>query len=46
MIGDRVWFLCRHIKTTRPFAKLDYQCLGPFVITTEIDDATFHLNLP
>ena len=24
----------------------DYQCLGPFVITTQINDATFLLNLP
>ena len=37
--------LRHHIKTTRPCAKLDYQRLGPFLITTRINDATFRLNV-
>jgi hypothetical protein len=45
-IGDQVWFLRRHIKTTRPCDKLDCQRLGPFVITERINDATFRLDLP
>ena len=45
-VGDRVWLLRRHIKTTRPCEKLDYQRLGPFLITARINDATFRLNLP
>ena len=45
-IGDRVWLLRRHIKTTRPCDKLDYRRLGPFRITGKINDVTFHLDLP
>ena len=42
-VGDRVWLLCRHIKSTQPCAKFDYQRLGPFVTTARITDATFRL---
>jgi hypothetical protein len=46
-IGDRrVWLLRRHVKTTRPCDKRDYQHLGPFFITERINDATFRLDLP
>ena len=45
-IGDHVWILRRHIKTTRPCAKLDYQRLGPFIITEWVNDATFRIDLP
>jgi hypothetical protein len=45
-IGDRVWLLRRHIKTTRPCDKLDYRRLGPFRITGKINDVTFRLDLP
>jgi hypothetical protein len=38
--------LRHHIMTTRPCDKLDYQRLGPFVITERINDATFGLDLP
>ena len=36
-VGDRVWLLRRHIKTTSPCAKLDYQRLRPFVIVGRIN---------
>ena len=45
-IGDRVWLLRRHIKTTRPCDKLDYRRLGPFRINGKINDVTFCLDLP
>ena len=45
-IGDRVWLLRRHIKTTQPCDKLDYRQLGPFRINGKINDVTFRLNLP
>ena len=45
-VGDRVWLLRRHVKTNPPCEKLDYQCLGHFLITAWINDATFRLNLP
>ena len=45
-IGDRVWLLRRHIKTTRPCDKLDYRRLGPFRITGKVNDVTFRLDLP
>ena len=45
-VGDRAWLLQRNIKTTRPCNKLDYQRLGPFVISDQINDVTFRLHLP
>ena len=38
--------LRRHIRTTRPCPKLDYQRLGPFVIIAGINDTRFRRNLP
>ena len=34
------------MKTTRPSAKLDFQRLGPFVISHQVNDVAFHLDLP
>ena len=34
------------MKTTRPCDKLDYQRLGPFVISGQINDVAFRLDLP
>jgi hypothetical protein len=45
-IGDRVWLLRRNVKTTRPCDKLDYQRLGPFMISHKINDVAFRLQLP
>ena len=45
-IGDRVWLLQWHIKTTRLCDKLDYRRLGPFRINEKINDVTFRLDLP
>ena len=45
-IGDRVWLLRRHIKTTRLCDKPGYHCVGPFVITAQINDPKFRLVLP
>ena len=45
-IGDRVWLLRRHVKTTRPCDKLDYQRLGPFTISNQINEVVFRLDLP
>ena len=45
-IGDRVWLLRRHIKTTRPCEKLDYRRLGPFRIIRKINDVAFLLYIP
>ena len=36
-IGDRVWLLRRNVKTTKPCANLDYQRLGPFIISNKIN---------
>ena len=44
-IGDRVWLLRRNVKTTRPCDKLDYQRLGRFIISHQINDVAFHLDL-
>jgi hypothetical protein len=45
-VGDRVWLLRRNLKTTRPCDKLDYQRLGPFMISHKIKDVAFRLELP
>ena len=45
-MGDRVWLLRHHIKTTRPCDKLNYRRLGPFRITGKVNDVTFRLDLP
>ena len=45
-IGDHVWLLRRNVKTTRPCDKLDYQRLGPFIISHQINDVAFRLDLP
>ena len=45
-IGDRVWLLRRHIKTTGPCQKLDYRRLGSFRIIGKINNVAFRLDLP
>ena len=45
-IGDRVWLLRQHIKTTPPSEKLDYRRFGTFRIIRKINDVTFRLDLP
>ena len=35
-IGDQVWLLRRHIKSTRPCEKLDYQRLGFFILSVKL----------
>ena len=41
-----VWLLHRHILTTRPCNKLDYNTLGPFCIVEKVNLVAFHLALP
>ena len=45
-VGDRVWLLRHNVKTTRPCNKLDYQRLGPYLITKQINEVPFQLDLP
>lgn len=45
-VGDKVWLLRRHIKTSRPSSKLDFKKLGPFKITEKIGKLAFRLQLP
>ena len=45
-IGDRVWLLRWHMKTTQPYDKLDYRRLGSFCIHGKINDVIFCLDLP
>ena len=45
-VGDRVWLLRRNVKTTRPCDKLDFQRLGPFVISHQVNEVAFRLELP
>jgi hypothetical protein len=45
-IGDKVWLLCRNLKTNRPCDKLDFRRLGPFLVVKQINNITFRLELP
>jgi transposase InsO family protein len=45
-VGDRVWLLSKHLKTTRPSKKLDHIRVGPFVILEQIGSEAWKLELP
>ena len=45
-VGDQVWLLRHNVKTIRPCNKLDYQSLGPYLITKQINEVSFQLDLP
>ena len=45
-IRDRVWLLRRNVKTTRPCDNLDYQRLGRFTTSNQINEVAFRLDLP
>lgn len=45
-VGDQVWLLRRHVRTSRPCQKLDYQRLGPFSISARIGEVAYRLTLP
>jgi hypothetical protein len=45
-IRDKVWLLRRNLKTNRPCDKLGFRRLRPFLVVKQINDITFHLELP
>ena len=45
-VSNKVWLLCRNIKTNRPCDKLDYQRIGPFCIEKQINTVAYRLELP
>ena len=45
-VGDEVWLLRRHVKTTRPSTKLDYKRLGKFRIIQKVSSHAYKLDLP
>ena len=47
-VGDMVWLATRHIRTTRPSKKLDYNRTGPlaFKVSQVIIDNAYRLDLP
>lgn len=45
-VGDQVWLLRRNLKTRRPSDKLDYRRLGPFLVTKQINEVAYRLDLP
>jgi hypothetical protein len=45
-VGDEVWLLRRHVKTTRPSTKLDYKPLGKFRIIQKVSSHAYKLDLP
>jgi len=45
-VGDEVWLLRRHVRTTRPSTKLDHKRLGKFRILQKISSHAYKLDLP
>ena len=45
-VGDEVWLIRRHVKTTQPSTKLDFKCLGKFKIIQNVFSHTYKLDLP
>jgi hypothetical protein len=45
-VGDKVWLLRRNLKTRRPSDKLDYCRLGPFRVSTKVNEVAYRLDLP
>jgi hypothetical protein len=45
-VGNKVWLFKKNIATTRPCAKLDYKCLGPFKIAKLVGLVACWLELP
>jgi hypothetical protein len=44
--GEKVYLLCRNIKTKQPSTKLDHQKLGPFKIKEQLGLVGYKLKLP
>jgi hypothetical protein len=44
--GEKVYLLCRNIKTKQPSTKLDHQKLGPFEIEEQLGPVGYKLKLP
>jgi len=45
-VGDEVWLLHCHVKTSRPYTKLDFKHLGKFRILQKVSSHTYKLDLP
>jgi hypothetical protein len=45
-VGDKVWLLCRNLKTCRPSDKLDYRRLGLFRVSKKVNEVSYRLDLP
>ena len=45
-VGDQVWLLRHTMKTTKPCDKLDFERLGSFVISHQVNEVAFRLDLP
>ncbi|TPX54607.1 hypothetical protein PhCBS80983_g05850 [Powellomyces hirtus] len=44
--GDKVWLLCKNLKTMRPSQKLDNRKIGPFSVVEKINSVAYRLKLP
>jgi len=45
-VGDEVWLLRRHVKTSCPSTKLDFKRLGKFRILQKVSSHAYKLDLP
>jgi hypothetical protein len=44
-IGDKIWLLCRNLKTNRPCDKLNFCRLEPSSVVKQINNVAFYLEL-
>ena len=45
-INSKVWLIRKHIKTTRPSPKLDYNKIGPYTVIQKVGNNAYKLQLP
>ena len=45
-VGEKVWLMRKNIRTTRPCEKLDYKRIGPFRVSSKVNDVSYRLDLP
>jgi hypothetical protein len=45
-VGSKVWVNARNIRTTRPTRKLDWKCVGPFIVRKQVSPYAYELELP
>ena len=45
-VGDRLWLLTKHLRTTRPSKRHNYNRAGPYTVSKNIHQNAYKLDLP